>query len=283
RGRRVRQTSYILSNGLWLVVEDLNLVSDRELFGRHIGELNATNNALGRAYIWGLDLSETLEGAGGVGGLLWVRMATGPAAGTHFVCYDGNANLWNLVSASTGTETPRYEYGPFGEPMRLSGPVARSNSFRFTTKRIQEFTGLVLYEYWAYSPSLGRWLSRDPLEETGGLAIGAYSGNGGPQAWDILGGWYDSVTAYYRGCAQMHCVGTGPYWECVCVTVAGSAASKDCVDNCARCARLLARGSKGRVSVYDMCLCGCQLANRRAAKAGTPKMDCAAVCKHLAK
>jgi len=170
-GRRVRQTSYVLSNGLWQVVEDLKFVSDPELFGRHVAELNATNNALVRVYIWGLDLSETLDGAGGVGGLLWVRMATGPAAGTHFVSYDGNGNVWNLVSATGGTETARYEYGPFGEPLRLSGPPARTDPFRFSTKRTEDFTGLVLYEYRAYSPSSGRWLSRDPIEELGAVVM----------------------------------------------------------------------------------------------------------------
>gem|GEM_PF-1531086 len=176
-GRRTRQTTYILTNGVWQVVEDLKLVSDPLLFGRHIAELNATNNAPVRAYVWGLDLSETLDGAGGVGGLLWVRMATGPAAGTHFVSYDGNGNVWNLVSATGGTETARYEYGPFGEPLRLSGPPARTDPFRFSTKRTEDFTGLVLYEYRAYSPSSGRWLSRDPLEETRGVGHGIFVQN----------------------------------------------------------------------------------------------------------
>ncbi|MGA4645745.1 RHS repeat-associated core domain-containing protein, partial [Limisphaera sp. 4302-co] len=169
RGRRLRQTAYILTNGAWQVVEDLKFVSDPELFGRHVAELNATNNAPVRSYVWGLDLSGSLDGAGGVGGLLWVRVAGGAASGTHFVCYDGNGNVWNLVSASTGSETARYEYGPFGEPLRLSGPAARSNPFRFSTKRTEDFTGLVLYEYRAYGPTSGRWLSRDPIEEAGGL------------------------------------------------------------------------------------------------------------------
>jgi hypothetical protein len=121
-GRRIRQTSYVLSNGVWVVTEDLKFVSDPVWFGRHIAELNATNHALVRSYVWGLDLSETLDGAGGVGGLLWVRLASGPASGTHFVTYDGNGNVWQLVSATTGTETARYEYGPFGEPLRATGP-----------------------------------------------------------------------------------------------------------------------------------------------------------------
>ena len=175
-GRRVRQTAYILTNGVWQVVEDLKLISDPELFGRHVAELNATNNSLVRAYVWGLDLSETLDGAGGVGGLLWVRVNTGPATGTHFVCYDGNGNVWQLVSASSGTETARCAYGPFGEPLRLSGSAALSNSFRFSTKRTEELTGLVLYESRAYYPTTGRWLSRDPIGESGGLNICSFLG-----------------------------------------------------------------------------------------------------------
>ncbi|MGA4645766.1 hypothetical protein ACPDIX_15000, partial [Limisphaera sp. 4302-co] len=101
KGRRIRQTTSVWTNRAWLVIADLKFISDAMSVGRHIAELNATNNSLVRAYIWGLELSETLDGAGGVGGLLWVRAATGPAAGTHFVSYDGNGNVWNLISAST--------------------------------------------------------------------------------------------------------------------------------------------------------------------------------------
>jgi RHS repeat-associated protein len=137
------------------------------LFGRHIVELNATNNTLVRSYVWGLDLSGTMDGAGGGGGLAWVTLhtASGSASGTHFTCYDGNGNVVSLVSATTGDVTARYEYGPFGEPIRISGPAATLNPFRFSTKRTFNTTDLVLYEYRGYNPSLGRWLSRDPIDE----------------------------------------------------------------------------------------------------------------------
>jgi len=139
------------------------------LFGRHIVELNATNNTLVRSYVWGLDLSGTMDGAGGVGGLLWVTLHTvsGPAAGTHFAAYDGNGNVVALVSATTGDVTTRYEYGPFGEPIRITGPAVTLNPFRLSTKRTDPTTDLVLYEYRTYSPSLGRWPSRDPIGEVG--------------------------------------------------------------------------------------------------------------------
>ncbi|WP_205880821.1 RHS repeat-associated core domain-containing protein, partial [Limisphaera ngatamarikiensis] len=101
--------------------------------------------------------------------------------------YDGNGNVWTLVSASTGTETARYEYGPFGEPLRLTGAAAASNPFRFSTKRTEDGTGLLLYEYRAYSPALGRWLSRDPIEEQGGANLFAFCVNQSVGATDDLG------------------------------------------------------------------------------------------------
>src|SRR5206468_4336619 len=72
KGRRIRQTAYDGSSGSYIVIEDLKFLSDG---WRHIAELNATNNALIRSYAWGLDLSGSLDGAGGVGGLLMLNSA----------------------------------------------------------------------------------------------------------------------------------------------------------------------------------------------------------------
>ena len=167
-GRRIRQTtwSWLVQSNLWEVTEDLKFVSDPLLYGRHVVDLNASNNVPVRSYAWGLDLSETLEGAGGVGGLLWICNFQSPI-GHHFAAYDGNGNVVALVNATTGTETARYEYGAFTEPIRLTGPAAALNPFRFSTKRTCNTTDLVLYEYRAYTLPLGLWLSRDPINELG--------------------------------------------------------------------------------------------------------------------
>jgi len=190
-GRRIRQTTstWLMQSKLWVVTEDVRMVSDPLLFGRHLLELNATNNVPVRTYVWGLDLSGTLEGAGGVGGLLWVTLhtASGPAAGTHFAAYDGNGNVMALSAASDGLETARYEYGPFGEPLRLTGPAATLSPLRFSTKRTDNTTELVLYKYRAYNPVLGRWLSRDPIEEQGGRNLCAFVGNAPVNNYDVLG------------------------------------------------------------------------------------------------
>jgi len=113
--------------------------------------------------VWNLGLSSTMQGAGGIGGLLWINVETGSHAGRYVVAYDGNGNVMGLVSASDGSIVARYEYGPFAEPLRATGPLAADNPFRFSTKYTDPETGLVYYGYRYYSPSLGRWLSRDPV------------------------------------------------------------------------------------------------------------------------
>jgi len=59
---------------------------------------------------WGLDLSNSRQRAGGVGGLL--TRASGET--THSYTYDGNGNVSELVT-SAGTVAGHYEYGPFGQ------------------------------------------------------------------------------------------------------------------------------------------------------------------------
>ena len=82
-----------------------------------------------------------------------------------------------LVSATDDTTPSTYEYGPFGELIRASAPMAKVNPFRFSTKFDDDETDLLYYGYRYYDPSTGRWLSRDPAEERGGLNLYIFVGN----------------------------------------------------------------------------------------------------------
>ena len=186
-GRRVRQTEFVwnASTNDYQLSTDTKLVSDG---WRNIAELNATNLTL-RTYAWGLDLSGSLGGAGGVGGLLMINSASAinSQPSTHFYAYDGNGNVAALVSAATGTASANYEYEPFGVTLRATGPMALENPFRFSTKRASDATDWVLYEYRGYSPGMGRWLSRDPIGERGGVNIFAFVRNDSIHRYDGLG------------------------------------------------------------------------------------------------
>jgi len=82
-----------------------------------------------------------------------------------------------LVSASSGTQTATYEYGPFGEVLRAEGVAASSNPIRFSTKYQDQETDLLYYGYRYYNPSIGRWLGRDPGEEWDGPNVYAFVHN----------------------------------------------------------------------------------------------------------
>src|SRR5262245_35880752 len=51
--------------------------------------------------------------------------------------------------------------GPFGEVVRATGPMAKPNPLRFSTKYQDDDTDLVYYGYRYYSANIGRWLTRD--------------------------------------------------------------------------------------------------------------------------
>jgi RHS repeat-associated protein len=151
-----------------------------------------------RVYTLGLDLSgqlggegqDTMATAGGIGGILAVTSSSpstpDPRHAALFL-YDGNGNVVALASADSATVLATYEYGPFGNTLVASGPLADTNPIRFSTKYFEgaqppgselQVSGFIpqlsafipqpslyYYGFRYYSPGLGRWVSRDPLAE----------------------------------------------------------------------------------------------------------------------
>jgi RHS repeat-associated protein len=143
-------------------------------------------------YTWGPDLSGSLEGAGGVGGLLSIEHAAGNSStwDIRHVHYDANGNVIALTN-STGNISARYRYSPFGELISSqdldgSGWNER-NLHRFSTKPELAGAGLLYYGYRWYDPGTGRWPSRDPIEEVGGMNMYGFVGNNGILKYDYLG------------------------------------------------------------------------------------------------
>ena len=108
-------------------------------------------------FVWGLDLSQSLQGAGGIGGLI----ASVDGADTRHFCHDGNGNVGQLVNSSDGSIAAQYEYDPYGNTILASGDYTDSNTFRFSTKFFDIETELYYYGYRYYSSDIGRWLRKD--------------------------------------------------------------------------------------------------------------------------
>jgi RHS repeat-associated protein len=134
------------------------------------------------SYIWGLDLSGLLQGAGGIGGLLTVVRNGTP----YYPCYDANGNITEYVDRD-GTVVAHREYDAYGGTLVSSGPMKDAFSFWFSSKYLDAETGLLYYGYRYYAPGMGRWLSRDPIEEDGGLNLCAFLGNNPGNLLDYLG------------------------------------------------------------------------------------------------
>ena len=133
-------------------------------------------------YVWGKDLSGSMQGAGGVGGLLAVSLN-----GTwHFPFYDNNGNITAYVDES-GSVVAEYAYDAFGATIAQTGPMADAFPHRFSTKYFDSETGLYYYGYRYYAPELMRWLNRDSIEEKGGLNLYIAAGNQLVDRFDFLG------------------------------------------------------------------------------------------------
>ena len=66
-----------------------------------------------------------------------------------------------------GAKSRTTHLGPFGELLRATGPMAKANPYRLSTKYQDDETDLIYYGYLYYNPNTGRWPNRDPLGEKG--------------------------------------------------------------------------------------------------------------------
>ena len=142
--RLIKSTTYI-----W---DGWNIIRETRVSGH---SSHVTHN------LWGLDLDGTMQGAGGVVGLLAVVRD----ADTYIPTYDANGNISEYVSAADGTVAAHYDYSPFGETIIATGPLAASFTHRFSTKPYCQTTGFCEYQMRKYRPDIGRWMSRDPMGE----------------------------------------------------------------------------------------------------------------------
>jgi RHS repeat-associated protein len=134
------------------------------------------------SYVYGLDLSGSLQGAGMIGGILAASL-NGTQA---FYFYDANGNVTDLA-ASNGTSLAHYEWDPYGNATVSTGIIASANPFRFSTKYTDDETGLLYYGYRYYVPGVGRWVNRDPIEESGGINMFGFTLNAPVARFDVLG------------------------------------------------------------------------------------------------
>ena len=167
-----------------------------------------------KSYTWGLDLAGWASGragqeAGGIGGLLAVRVVSGAVTNLYLPIADAKGNIRHLVQGpgaagsllkpgprglglplvvpAPGVIVASYDYDPFGRLIGKSGPAADACPFRFSTKYLDEETGLLYYGHRFFDSRSCQWLTRDPLGEQGGLNLTAFCANDPVNQVDPLG------------------------------------------------------------------------------------------------
>ena len=165
--RRVRR-EFEWRNSAWVQTNEVRYVYDGNLVIQERDQLNLPVTA----YTRGLDLSGSLQGAGGIGGLLALSANSQlPSANSHYFYHaDGNGNVTALIDAAQAV-VARYLYDPYGNTLAASGPAAEANLYRFSSKELHAQSGLVYYLYRHYASELQRWISMDPIQETGGINL----------------------------------------------------------------------------------------------------------------
>ena len=182
QSRRVRRAVFTYTGSGWSLATDEKFIYDGRNVVAVLDASSVSPFALSRTYTWGLDLSDSLQGAGGVGGLLSAK----DGGAVYHYTYDANGNISEVLN-NTGGIAAHYEYDAFGNTVASSGVYSSVNEYRFSTKSLDQVSGLYYYGFRYYNPDTGRWLSRDPIEERGGLNLYGMIGNDVLNALDYLG------------------------------------------------------------------------------------------------
>jgi RHS repeat-associated protein len=95
---------------------------------------------------------------------------------TAYYHLDGNANVTMLIYANQNIAA-RYGYGPFGDTLSMSGPLANLNTYRFASKEWNNSAGIYNFGRRYYDPILQRWLNRDPIQELGDFNLYRFVAN----------------------------------------------------------------------------------------------------------
>jgi RHS repeat-associated protein len=140
------------------------------------------NNRVLVTYTRGRDLSGSIGGAGGIGGLLGRTDANGSA----FYHADCLGNVTALINSSN-ILVGQYLYGPFGEVIAKWGPYQDLNEMQFSSMPRHSLSGFSMYLYRVYDPILQRWVSRDPIGECGGVNLYRMNNNNPIDEIDPLG------------------------------------------------------------------------------------------------
>ena len=106
---------------------------------------------------------------------------------------DANGNITDYLQFQVSnfafqvSTVAHFEYSPFGQVTFQSGEMADSFAFRYSSKYYMPELNMNDFGMRWYSPEVGRFINRDPIEESGGTLLYGYCGNEPVGRIDVLG------------------------------------------------------------------------------------------------
>ena len=152
-----------------------------------IVERNGATTVSDRRFIWdGNTLVEQRNATSTTAAQRYLPQGVQQGTSKFFYTRDHLGSIREVVNNSGGV-IARYDYDPYGRRTKLSGTF--DSDFGFTGHYYHAPSGLHFAPFRAYSAELGRWLSRDPIEEEGGINLYGYVSNNPVSLLDPLGLW----------------------------------------------------------------------------------------------
>ena len=156
--RRLSQTTYKwnAANNRWDSGNTLRYIYDGE---NEIGSVDPYGNIM-QLRVLGVGLGAE------IGSTVAIEIDGAAYAPIH----DHRGSVCCLIDASSGKPVQSYRYSAFGKEQLFSATaMVVNNPWRFSSKRTDDETGLVFFGKRYYDPSIGRWLTKDPLGTPDGI------------------------------------------------------------------------------------------------------------------
>jgi RHS repeat-associated protein len=170
-------------------------------FGRRTRIVEKQNGSMvsTKKFLWcGTGLSEERDSTGGTVTKRFFGQGEQVLGTNYFFTADHLGSIREMTD-DTGAIRARYDYDPYGRRTKVSGDIEAD--FAFTGHYYHTLSGIYLTLFRAYDAETGRWISRDPIEEGGGLNLYNYVQNNPINAVDLLG-----LTSSLYGLAGAHAV-----------------------------------------------------------------------------
>ncbi len=139
-----------------------------------IRELEKGSEVSSSTFVWceGRPCQER-DARGAVVRRLYLAHGFKAGAAKHFYTRDHLDSVRELVGTDGATVEAQYSYDPWGVVERAGSNSVVSPAL-FTGHLVHEPSGNYLTHYRVYDPRHGRWLTRDPIGETGGMHLYGY-------------------------------------------------------------------------------------------------------------